>query len=194
MTGHEAPQCPSHIRCNICKEEGHVARSCVFSWLRGHLVRPAATDETRAVDVDGLVSPPHQTGTPVVSQTISLSPSPPLQLDETKQNELDDSTTKCDCILDSQGLLVPESTPADLIPRPPLTETATQNRFDILATTETEDKNTEQTNIEQTKPTEPESFEPPAAPDPSHLVLQFSPSPPPRLWEGVNQLPFLPPL
>ena len=58
QVGHEAPQCPSRVRCNICKEVGHLAKLCMFSWSRAETVRPSVTDEARAVDLEGVVSPP----------------------------------------------------------------------------------------------------------------------------------------
>ena len=54
-----------------------------------------------------------------------------------------------DRALDSQGLLVPESTPIALIPRPPLTDLETQNKFDVL----TIEEETEEEQRTDTPPT-----------------------------------------
>ena len=77
---------------NICKETGHLARSCMFSWLRAEPVRPAETDYARVIDVEGLFSPPHNPETPPVPEVIPPLPSfqvPPSQPDETDQREQD---------------------------------------------------------------------------------------------------------
>ena len=151
QVGHEPPQCPSPLKCNICKEVGHLVHTCIFSWLRGEPVHPVATDEARAVDVEGLVSPPHQMETPVIPQTISPSPSlpvPPIQPEETmEQNEPEEPTTKSDNIFDSKMFL--RVLPLTSFPDP-LEQLTTQNRFDVLTedkTDEVEDKTTEQTNV-----------------------------------------------
>ena len=133
QVGHEAPQCPSHILCNICKRDGHLAYSCKYNWCRGEPVQPMATDEAGVVDVEGLVSPPHQTETPPISPpsfapVSSIIPEtvpetvpeivPPSNTEQTEQIE-PMTCNNDDRALDSQGLLVPESTPTTLIPRPP---------------------------------------------------------------------------
>ena len=64
--GHEASRCPSPVFCSICRDEGHKARFCKYSWLRSNVVKSQATDELRAIDVEGLVSPPHEVETPCV--------------------------------------------------------------------------------------------------------------------------------
>ena len=190
QVGHEAPQCPSKVKCNICKEDGHLARSCVFSWHRAEPVLPSATDEARVVDVEGLVSPPHQTDSPTIPETISSPrtssvPAPPTNDTDKKQEEQDDPMTP-DNILDSQGHLVLESTPTTLIPRPLLTDSSDiptmENRFNKLTDNDEQqliDKqdinkadDLKQTEPESVKPSIiPDSFKAPASPD------AMSPSP-----------------
>ena len=192
QVGHEAPQCPSIVRCNISKD-GHLARSCIFSWLRAEPVLPSATDEARVVDVEGLVSPPHQTDSLTIAETISSPRTPSVPVTPTndtdkKQDEQDKPMTH-DNILDSQGHLVPESTPTTLIPRPPLTDSCdiptTENRFNILTDNDEEQLSNKQdineaddlkqTESEIVKPSIiPDSFKSPATPNavsPSPSIL-----------------------
>ena len=127
QVGHQAPQCPSHIKCNICKDDDHLARSCPFSWVNREPVKPATT--ARVVDVEGVVSPPHQSETPPISSP-SFAPAaaiipetvpdivPPSNTEQTEQIE-PMTCNNDDRALDSQGPKVPESTPTTLIPRPP---------------------------------------------------------------------------
>ena len=152
----------------------------MFSWLRAEPVHPSATDEARVVDVEGLVSPPHQTESPTIPETISSPrtssvPAPPTNDTDQKQEEQDEPMTPGK-ILDSLSTL---------IPRPPLTDSIdipTENRFNILTENDEEqsiDKqdinkadDLRQTDPETLKPsTISDSFKSPATPD------AMSPSP-----------------
>ena len=129
-----------------------MARSCTYSWLRAEPVLPAATDEAGVVDVEGLVSPPHQTDSVPIPAIISSPrtssvPVTPTNDTDKKQDEQDKPMTH-DNILDSQGHLVPESTPTNLIPRSPLTDSCdiptTENRFNVLIDNDEEHSSDEQ--------------------------------------------------
>ena len=210
QVGHEASQCPSPILCNICKTAGHLAYSCRYNWHRGELVQPMATDEAGAVDVEGLVTPPHQTETPPSSSpssapAVSIIPEIvpdtvpeiiPETVPETVPPSNDEQAERIepmtgnndDRALDSQGLLIPESTPITLIPRPPpLIELQTPNRFDVLTvemtettaeqselTEETPNKKTETEEHTENPTTSPETLKPPPTPFVPHAI---SPSP-----------------
>ena len=156
-------QCPSRVLCNICKEVGHLAKSCIFSWSRAEPVQPSVTDEARAVDVEGLVSHPHQMETPVSPEIIPPSPSSPTvppALNETVPKEQQTAnfnvTAPDEKLLDFQGKLLPESTPTNVISRPPLTDSqevlmTTENRFNVLMEPDdTSDKQDGQTNLNPT--------------------------------------------
>ena len=188
--GHEAPQCPSNIKCNICKEDGHVARSCMYSWLRGEPVQPAATDEAEVVDVEGLVSPPHQTEIPsvtsIIPETIPLPTAKAQQTEQTEQAKQTEQTKQTeqepmtcdddDRALDSQGHLVRESTPIALIPKPPpLTDLETQNKFDVLTIEE-------ETEVEQRTDTPPTAL----------LGLEREPTSPQPVATGKSKPPVQP--
>ena len=133
-----------------------------------------ATDEAKVVDVESLVSPPpHKTETPAVPDTISppssaptiseIVPPSPVETEQTEPVTCDD-----DKVLDSRGHLVPESTPATLLPRPSLTDLETQNKFEVLTdeTTETE----ERTDAPEPVKSSSTPFAPPSTPSVPHAV------------------------
>ena len=143
---------------NICKKEGHVARSCVFSWLRGQPVQPMATDEARVVDVEGLVSPLHQAQTPANPEIIP----PPCSIPITPETGPKEQTEPMTC------------TPKILIARTPLTDLEIQNKFEVLTdeTTETE----EQKDVsEPSKPPSTLSASHAVPPSPSILPQRIPP-------------------
>ena len=222
QVGHRAPQCPSPIKCNICKDDEHLACSCPYSWVNREPVKPATTDEAKDVDVEGLISPPHQPETPPISSpsfapAAAINPEtvpevvpeivpevvpeivpeiisktvpdifPPSNTEQTEQIE-PMTCNNDDRALDSQGLLIPESTPITLIPRPPpLIELQTPNRFDVLTvemtettaeqselTEETPNKKTETEEHTENPTISPETLKPPSTPFVPHAI---SPSP-----------------
>ena len=189
QVGYEAPQCLS--QCNICKEVGHLARSCMFSWLRVEPVNPSATDEARVVDVEGLVSPPHQAESPAIPETIppprsSPVPAPPTNDTDQKLEEQQDEPMASDKILDSQGHLVPKSTPSTLVPRSPLTGSinipTTENRFTVL-TENNEDETTDKQDVnkeDDLRQPDPETLKPPTIYKSfkSPVLLLLTPRPP----------------
>lgn len=58
--GHEAKNCAAPKLCSICKEDGHLAVNCRYSWI-SPTVRGSRSDEREQVDIDALSDVSHVT-------------------------------------------------------------------------------------------------------------------------------------
>ncbi len=58
--GHEAKNCAAPKLCSICKEDGHLAINCRYSWI-SPTVRGSRSDEREQIDIDALSDVSHVT-------------------------------------------------------------------------------------------------------------------------------------
>lgn len=119
--GHMAKNCPKDMLCCICKSPEHKAIDCKLSWYQ----RPASYRDHRD-------DPPRDHDAPEAPEEMDASagsgdPDPPADATPDAQPDAQPAASASPSIpvaeerlLDSQGLFVPQATPADLPQRPPV--------------------------------------------------------------------------
>ncbi len=147
--GHTSKNCPEKTRCCICKSEAHMAIDCDLSWYRRPVLDPnpapppdgqprEPADQVEPVDqaeAADQVEPdvPVESDIPVEHvELVAVSPAPcqevaldlPHGSGSAPMDESPDPVADSG-VLDSQGLLISQDTPADLLSRPAVVSLST---------------------------------------------------------------------